>query len=143
MAVTVKKAILWRTEVQDRPGALAQVLEPLAFAKADLEVVMGYRLPGDPARAVFEVWPVGGKKLSEAAEGAGLSPSHVPAVVVNGDNRAGLGHRIARALADEGVNLTFLVAQVLGRRYSAVFGFASDADATRAVGLVRKAASKR
>ena len=41
---------------------------------------------------------------------------------------------MARALADAGINLVFLVAQVVGRRYSAVFGFESAVDADRAVG---------
>jgi hypothetical protein len=45
MAVTVKSATLWRREVENRPGALASTLEPLAKARVDLRVVMGYRLP--------------------------------------------------------------------------------------------------
>ncbi len=44
MAITVKKAVLWRKEVDNRPGAL----EPLAQAGADLQVVMAYRYPGSP-----------------------------------------------------------------------------------------------
>ena len=64
MAVTIKPITLWRTEVQDRPGALAEVLEPLAAAGADLQVVMGYKIPGDRTRSVLELWPVSGKKLS-------------------------------------------------------------------------------
>jgi hypothetical protein len=34
--------------------------------------------------------------------------------------------------------MVFLVAQVIGRRYSAIFGFESAADADRAAGLLRK-----
>ena len=41
MAVTVKKVTLWRTEVENKPGALSSVLAPLAEARADLQVVMG------------------------------------------------------------------------------------------------------
>lgn len=143
MAITIKPITLWRVEVQDRPGALAEVLEPLAGARADLQVVMGYKLPGERTRAVLELWPVSGKKLSQAAEGAGLTPSHTPTLLVTGDNRAALGHAIARGLADAGINLSFLVAQVTGRRYSAVLGFESEADAKRAAGLVRRAAPAR
>jgi hypothetical protein len=62
---------------------------------------------------------------------------------VQGDNRPGLGHRIARALADAGLNIAFLVAQVVGRKYSAVFGFESPADADQAVKLIRKAAGSK
>jgi ACT domain-containing protein len=45
MAVTVKKAILWRKEIDNRPGMLANTLEPLSEAGADLQVVMAYRYP--------------------------------------------------------------------------------------------------
>jgi hypothetical protein len=101
---------------------------------------MGYHDTAHPEQAVIEVFPVKGKKLTEAAEGAGLSPSTIPALLVTGANRAGLAHRVAHALAAAGINLRFLVAQALGRSYAAVLGFESEADATRAVPLIRKAA---
>jgi hypothetical protein len=142
MAVMVQRVTLWRQEVANRPGALAEVLEPLSATGADLHVVMGYRERGK-AEAVVEVYPVVGRKLSEAAEGVGLHPSSIPTVLVRGDNRPALGHRVARALADGGLNVAFLVAQVVGRKYSAVFGFESASDADRAVKLIRKAAGAR
>ncbi len=58
MAVSIRKITLWRTEVEHRPGALAELLEPLAAAGADLQTVMGYRIPGQKTRAVIEVAPV-------------------------------------------------------------------------------------
>ena len=139
MAVTVRKITVWRAEVDNRAGVLAQLLEALTAARGSLDVVMGYRVPGQHERAVIEVWPVSGKKLSQAAESVGLRPSETPTLLALGDDRPGLGHALARALADAGVNLVFLVAQVVGRRYSAVFGFESTADADRAVGLLKKA----
>jgi hypothetical protein len=140
MALSVKKITLWRGVVENRPGALAEVLEPVAAAKADLQVVMGYREPGQPGKAAIELYPVSGRRLSQAVEGAGLTPAAIPALLVSGANRAGVAHRVARALADAGINLAFLVAQVVGRSYSAVFGFESEADAAKAAGLIRKAA---
>jgi len=139
MAVTVRKITVWRTEVDNRAGALAELLAALTAARGNLDVVMGYRVPGQHERAVIEVWPVSGKKLSQAAESVGLRPSETKTLLVLGDDRAGLGHAMARALADAGINLVFLVAQVVGRRYSAVFGFESAVDADRAVGLLKKA----
>jgi hypothetical protein len=139
MAVTVKKAVLWRKEVDNRPGMLAGTLQPLSEAGADLHVVMGYRLPGSLDRAVVEVHPVSGRKSTAAARTAGLEPSAIPILMVEGDNRSGLGHAIAKSIADAGVNLSFVIAQVVGRRYTAVFGFENAADATRAVPLIKKA----
>jgi hypothetical protein len=119
MAMSVKKIPLWRREVPNRLGLLAQTLEPLSRSGANLQVVMGYHM-GD--KAIIEVFPVAGKKGTSAAQQSGLAQSGPPALLVQGDNRAGLGATLARAIADAGINIHFLVAQVLGNRYSAVIG---------------------
>jgi hypothetical protein len=54
-----------------------------------------------------------------------------------------MGFQTSRAIADAGINLAFLVAQVVGTRFSAVYGFDSVIDRDRAVKLVRKPAAKR
>jgi len=140
MAVTVKKATLWRKEVENRPGELASTLEPLVGAGADLKVVMGYRYGPGESKAAIELYPVAGRKALAAAHQAGLSASTIPTLVVEGDDKPGLGHAIAKALADAKINLAFVIAQVIGRRYSAVFGFESEADAAQAARLIKKAA---
>jgi len=141
MAVSVKSISLWRSEVPNRPGALAGVLKPLANAGVDLHVVMAYRFPGGEDRAAIEVYPVSGKKATAGAQAAGLGSSGIPSLLIQGDNRPGLGHAIAQTLGDAGINMTFQVAQVIGRRFSAVLGFESEADAKRASGLIRKVAA--
>ena len=143
MPVKVKKITLWRKELENHAGTLSETLEPLAKAGADLQVVMGYCFPGERSRAAVELFPVASKKITAAAQSAGLSSSGIPAVHVEGDNRAGLGHSITRALADAGVNLDFLVAHVVGRKFSAVFGFENDADAAKAVSLIKKASARK
>ncbi len=141
MAISVKKTSIWRRETDNKPGALAQTLQPLADAGVDLEVVMGYGIGNQ--RAAIEVAPVHGKRATAAAEKAGLAESRVPAVLVTGDNRAGLGAALSRAVGDAGININFLIAQVIGNRFSSVFGFDSGADADRAVPLLKNAAAGR
>ncbi len=141
MAVTVKAIKLWRSEVENKPGALANALAPLAEAGADLQVVMGYRYPGDETKAAIELSPVSGKKATAAAQSAGLSASSLPALLVEGDNKPGAGYAITKPLADAGINLSFMVAQVIGKKYSAIFGFETDADARKAATLIKKAAA--
>ena len=143
MPVKVKKITLWRKELANRPGTLADALEPVAKAGADLQVVMGYCYPGDKGKAAVELFPVASKKPTAAAQSAGLAPASIPALLVEGDNKAGLGHAIARGLADAGVNLDFLVAQVIGRKYSAVIGFENDGDAAKAIAVIKKAGKKK
>jgi len=70
-----------------------------------------------------------------------LSASTIPALLVEGNNKAGLGYAITKALSDAGINLEFVVGQVVGRKQSTVIGFESGDDARRAVPLIRKAAS--
>jgi len=143
MAVTVKKILFWRKEVEDKPGALAGTLASLASAGADLQVVMAYRYPGEESKAAIELYPVTAMKSVAAAKEAGLAASSIPAYLVEGDNRPGLGHAISQAIADEGINMDFVVAQVIGRKYSAVFGFESEADATKGAAAIKKAAAAK
>ncbi len=143
MGVRVKQITLWRSEVANRPGALAGMLGPLAEAGADLKVVMGYRIPGGEDRAAIEVYPVTGRKVTAAAQSVGLSDSRIPALLVDGDDRPGLGAAIARGVAEAGINMIFLMAQVVGRRYSAILGFESAGDARKAATVVRKAKAAR
>jgi hypothetical protein len=138
MAVKVRSIQLWRRDVSNQAGALAAALEPLARAGASLQIVMGYRYPGDESRAAIELYPVSGKKATAAAQEAGLSSPAIPTLLVEGDDAPGLGHAMARALADAGINLAFLMAQVIGRKYSAVLGFENEADAKKASALLRK-----
>ncbi len=142
MAVTVKKAILWRREVDNSPGTLASILQPLSEAGADLQVVMAYRYPAGENRAAIELYPVSGRKSAAAAQTAGLAPSSISTLVVEGDNRSGLGHTIAKAVGDVGINMSFVMAQVVGRRYSPVFGFENEADASKAATLIKRATAR-
>jgi hypothetical protein len=143
MPVKVKRITLWRKELENKAGTLAGTLEPLANAGADLQIVMGYRYPGEAMKAAVELYPVGNKKTTQAAQRGGLAASSIPVLLVEGDNRAGLGHSIAKAIAEAGVNVDFLVAQVIGRKYAAVVGFENDADAVKATALIKKAAGKK
>lgn len=141
MPVRITPITLWRTEVDNQPGVLARILEPLASVKADLKVVMGYRVPGDHARAAIEIYPVSGTRVTSAARAVGLSEADISALIIEGDNRAGLGHAIATRLAAAGINIDFLVAQVSGGRHSTVIGFDNPNDAASAVPLIKQAAA--
>ena len=142
MSVKLKSVVLWRKEVGNQPGVLASTLEPFATGGADLQIVMGYRYPGDEQKAAVELYPIVGKKLTAAAQATGLSASSIPALLVEDDNKPGLGYAITRALADAQINLTFLVAQVIGRKYSAVFGFETADAAKKASGVIKRATAK-
>jgi hypothetical protein len=142
MPITVKRMTLWRRDLENRPGALATVLEPLALAGTDLQVAMGYRIPGQEGRAVIELAPVEGRKASAAAGQMGLQASDIPTLIVQGDNRPGLGRDLADEMGRAGINMAFLVALVVGRRYAGVFGFESDDDARKAADIIKKSSAR-
>jgi hypothetical protein len=48
---------------------------------------------------------------------------------------------MCRAIADAGINIAFVVAQVIGKKYSAVFGFDDHEGARSAMSLVKIAAA--
>ena len=140
MPITVKKIVLWRSEVDNKPGALASTIEPPAKAGADLKVIMGYRHPTVEGKAAIEVFPIMGKKLVAAAGAAGLGPANIPTLLVEGDNKPGLGYTIAQMIAAGGINIAFFVAQVIGKKFAAVIGFETEDDAKKAAPLIKKAA---
>ena len=143
MPVSVKHIKLWRTEIKNKPGVLARTLQSLAASGADLQVVMGYRYGGGAEKAAIEVYPVTTKKAVAAAQAAGLGEPSIPTLLVGGDNKPGLAHAVAKAIGDAGINLGFFVAQVVGRRYSAVVGFDSELDAENAAALIKKATAAK
>ena len=143
MPFTVKNISLWRREVENQVGTLANTLEPVTKAGANLHVLMGYRYPGEGTKAAIELYPIAGKKVTAAASEAGLSASSISTPLVEGDDKPGLGLAMAQAIAGAGINMTFFVAQAVGRRFSAVLGFESEADVKTAAPLIKKAAIKK
>lgn len=141
MALTVKKATLWRRELENTPGTLAEALKPFAQAGISLEVVMGYTFPRPDGRGVVEVYPVVGAKAEQAAKEAGMSPATgISCLLVEDQDRAGVGYEAAQAIAQAGINLHFAMFQVIQGRYVGVFGFGSEQEANQAEGLIRKIA---
>jgi hypothetical protein len=142
MPVTVKNISLWRKEVENQVGTLAQTLEPVTKAGANLQILMGYRYPGDGTKAAIELYPIAGKKVTAAVSEVGLSASSTPTLLVQGDDRPGLGFSIAQAIAGAGIDL-FFVAQSTGRKFSAVLGFETETDAKTAAPLIKKATATK
>ncbi len=90
---------------------------------------MGYHYHGGDT-AVIEVFPVSGKSTAAAGK-VGLEAAAIPTLLVQGDNKPGLGHAVAEAVAEAGINIAFLVAQVIGDQFSAVMGFDNEMEAKR------------
>jgi hypothetical protein len=96
MAITVKKTFLWKKELDNHPGAMAEALEPLADGGADLRLIMVCRFP-DAHKGAVEVHPISERTLKSTAKRRRVRSVTRSGAACRGDNRQGLGYALAKA----------------------------------------------
>jgi hypothetical protein len=137
MGFKLDRVHVWAGEVPDQPGGVAGKLALLAQAGANLEFILTRRQPDRPGMGVLYVAPVTGPTQVRAARAAGLHETHDPIVLrVEGDNEAGLAHRLTQQWALAGISLQGLTMAVLGKRFVGFASFDSIADANRAAQIL-------
>ena len=128
---------VWSVEVADQVGGVASKLADLAQAGANLEFIFTQRLPNKPGRGLLYVAPVTGPVQVKAARNAGLSETDHPVVRrIEGDNEAGLGHRLTQQWAIAGISLQGLTMAVLGGKFIGYAAFDTVSDANRAAQIL-------
>jgi len=116
------------------------VLEALTNAGAELEFMVARRA-SDTTSRVF-VAPLKGKKQVQAAADVGMVPAKgMHAVRVEGPDRAGLGAKLTRALADQGINLRGVSGAALAKKTVIYFGLGGEEDGKNAARVLKKALS--
>jgi hypothetical protein len=146
MKLKVTRADVWAATIEDRVGGLADVLEPLAKAKVNLEFVISRRAPDQPGKGVVFVTPIKTAKQQAAASAAGFTrTANMHTVRVEGPDKPGLGAAMSRALASAGLNLRGMSAAVIGRKSVSYIALDSAEDAAKAMQVLKKlsAADKR
>ena len=137
MRFKMDRVHVWSGEVADQVGATASKLAFLAQAGANLEYVFTKRLADKPGRGVLYVAPVTGPSQVRAAREAGLTETFTPVVHrLEGDNQAGLAHRVTQQWAVAGINLQGLTLAVLDNRFVGYVAFDSVDDANRAAQIL-------
>ncbi len=138
MAIEAKRVDIWVGSMEDRPGGLAEKLDPLAAAGAKLEYVMARRTEKKGEGVVF-LAPLKGAKQAAAARKAGLHKAKsLAAVKAEGSDKAGLGAAMTTALSDAGINIRGLAASTIGRKFVLWLALDSAKDATKAVRVLKK-----
>lgn len=138
MPLKVQKVDTWAAPLKDKPGGLAEKLDVLAKAGADLEFVVARRAPDKPGKGVLFVTPIKGAGAIRAARAAGFKKSnHLHTVRLEGADKLGAGSRITRALADKGVNLRGLSGAAFNKKIVAYLALDSAADAAKAIRVLR------
>ncbi len=138
MSMQVTKVQVWAGEIENRPGGLADILDELAAAGANLQCVIARREPHKPEAGMLYVTPIRGKLVERAAGAVGLKPAQdVPTLRVEGQDRPGLGSRLTRAVADTHVSMRGVSAAVMGNRFVGYLGFDREEDADLAARAIR------
>ncbi len=138
MKLKVEKIDTWAAPLEDKPGALAAKLDSLARARVNLEFVIARRAPDRPGTGVVFVSPIKGTAGIRVAREKGFQKTQqLRAVRVEGPDKPGQGAAVLQALANGRLNLRGLSASALGRKFVAFIALDTEADAARAVKLLR------
>ncbi|MFO0928203.1 MAG: amino acid-binding ACT [Gemmataceae bacterium] len=137
MSFKLDRVHVWSGEVADQAGGVAAKLAVLAQSNTNLEYISTHRLSDRPGTGLLYVAPVTGSAAVKAAKAAGLHEANHPIVLrVEGDNAAGLAHRLTQQWAVEGLSLHGLTMSVLGDKFVGYVSFDSVADANRAAAIL-------
>jgi hypothetical protein len=137
MGFKLDRVHVWSGEVADRAGGVAGKLATLAQGGANLEFILTRRQPDRPGTGVLYVAPVTGPTQVRAARAAGLIETQSPVVLrVEGDNEAGLAHRLTQQWALAGISMEGLSMAVLGPKFVGFAAFDSVTDANKAAQIL-------
>jgi hypothetical protein len=137
MSFKLDRVHVWSCEIPDQPGAAAAKLAYLAQAGANLEYIESQRLPNKPGMGVLYVAPVTGPTQVRAARAAGLTETDFPIIRrIEGDNAAGLAHKLTQQWAIAGISLHGLTMAVLVDRFVGYAVFDTVGDANRAAQIL-------
>ncbi len=137
MSFKLDRVHVWSGEVADEAGGVAAKLSLLAQSGANLEYIHTRRLPDRPGTGALSVAPITGPLQVRAARSAGLVEAHAPIVLrFEGDNKAGLGHRLTQEWALAGLSLHGLTMAVLGEKFVGYVSFDTVEDANRAAAIL-------
>jgi len=136
MAFEITRIDVWVGEVEDRPGALAEKLEAVMRAGADLDFVIVRPAPDKPGVGILYLAPLFGKAQTQAAQEVDLRKSHIQALRLLGPDRPGLSAGIARLMADAGLNISGLTGARVGDRCVFYLRFETESELTRAAQIL-------
>ena len=139
MKLDVSRVDVWAASIEDRPGGLAEKLDALAKAGANLEFAIARRAPDKPGTGVVFVTPIKGARQGKAAKQAGFAKTaSLNGVRIAAADRPGLGAKLTKQLAEAAINLRGLSAATIGKRAIFHLAFDSAADANKAMRLLKQ-----
>jgi hypothetical protein len=144
MSFRLDRVHVWSGEVADQAGGVATKLALLAQAGAHLEYIYTRRQPDQPGTGILIVAPVTGPLQVRAARSAGLNEVQLPVVLrVEGDDSAGLAHRLTQQWALAGLNMQGLTMAVIGPKFVAYASFDTVEESNRAAAILGDLSTER
>jgi hypothetical protein len=140
MDLLVEHVDVWAAPIEDRPGALAELLSALGDAGADLQFIIARRSLETPGKGVVFVTPLQGDREIRAAADVGFNVTRsLHSVRVVGADKPGIAAVLTKKLADAGINLRGFSASVIGKQFVAFAALDSQDDAGKAMKLLEQA----
>ncbi|MBX9678499.1 MAG: amino acid-binding ACT [Gemmataceae bacterium] len=128
---------VWSVDIKDETGAASSKLAALAQAGANLEFIDTQRVPSNPGSGTLTVAPITGPAQHKAARAVGLHEAETPILHrFEGDNQAGLAHRVTKAWELANISLHGLTMAVLGSKFVGYVSFDTADDANRAAQIL-------
>ena len=115
--MTVRRVTAFTVEVEDRPGTLAEMAQPVADAGINLLAVYGG--PTSEGRAMICCVPEDPGPLRALAAEGGVPVQERECLLVEGEDRPGAGAELARKLAGAGINIEQMLATASGGTFAA------------------------
>jgi hypothetical protein len=129
MKLNATSTVIWAAGIEDRPSALAEKLQPLAQAGANLAFVLARRAPDKPGKGVVFVAPLEGVKQCRAAVNSGfIRTNSLHALRVEGTDKPGVALKLTRTIGAAGINLRGFTANVVGSKFVAYLAFDDEDD---------------
>ncbi len=128
---------VWSVEIADKAGGAAEKLSQLAQAEANLEYIYTKRLSDKPGAGILLVAPLSGASQVRAARAAGFHETDSPIVHrIEGDNEAGLAHKLTQQWELASISLQGLTMAVLENKFVGYVAFDTAQDANRAAQIL-------
>jgi hypothetical protein len=138
MKIDVSRIDVWAASIDDRPGGLAEKLKVLAQADVDLEFIIARRTSSTPGAGVVFVAPVKGPRQTRESRKVGFEKTKsLHAVRIATGNKPGFSAELTEKIAEAGINLRGFSGATIGNRAVIYLGFDTDADAGKAIRLLK------
>jgi hypothetical protein len=130
MAKAVKTKLL-SFEMKDKPGLLSEVTVRLAKAKVNISAICAYAWDDT---AYFDISTESNAKAKKALAGLGSEFEEEDIIAVEMPNKVGELQKVAKVIADAGINITYMYGTTsAGRTSKCLFATSDNAKAVRLI----------